>query len=48
MEIENARYAELIGGQAQDFEGGVRDVLSLTEHVDVIEAHEDRFPAGRA
>jgi nucleoside-diphosphate-sugar epimerase len=47
MEIENARYDALIGGQAQDFEGGIRDVFaSLTEHADVIEAYEDRFLPG--
>ena len=47
MEIEKERYMDLIGGQAQDFEGGIRDVFaSLTEHADVIEAHEDRFLPG--
>jgi UDP-sulfoquinovose synthase len=47
MEIENDRYADVIGGQAVDFEAGVRDVLeTLTRHDDVIAAHEDRFLPG--
>jgi UDP-sulfoquinovose synthase len=47
MEIENDRYLDLIGGQAQAFEGGVEDILaSLTRYADVIEAHEDRFLPG--
>jgi len=47
MEIENDRYADLIGGQSQDFEGGVRDVFeTLTEYAGTIEAHEDRFLPG--
>jgi len=47
MEIENDRYADLIGGQAVDFEAGVRDVLeTLTRYDDVIAAHEDRFLPG--
>ena len=47
MEIEKERYMNLIGGQAQNFEGGIRDVFtSLTRHAEVIEAHEDRFLPG--
>jgi nucleoside-diphosphate-sugar epimerase len=47
MEIENAKYENVIGEQAQDFEGGVRDVLeTLTRYADTIEAHEDRFLPG--
>ena len=47
MEIENDRYAELIGGQDQDFEAGVRDVFeTLTRYEDTITAHEDRFLPG--
>jgi nucleoside-diphosphate-sugar epimerase len=44
MEIENARYMELIGDQKIDFEAGMRDVLDVfTARSDVIEAHEDCF-----
>jgi nucleoside-diphosphate-sugar epimerase len=47
MEIENDRYADLIGGQAQTFESGIDDVFAtLTDHADVIKAHEDRFLPG--
>ena len=47
MEIENDRYAELIGGQDQDFEDGMYDVFEmLTVYADIIEAHEDRFLPG--
>jgi nucleoside-diphosphate-sugar epimerase len=47
MEIENDRYTTLIGEQAQDFESGIDDVLdTLTDHADVIKAHEDRFLPG--
>ena len=47
MEIEHDRYDELIGEQAQDFEAGIQDVFAtLTDHTDVIEAHEDRFLPG--
>ena len=47
MEIEKARYMDLIDGKAQDFESGIRDVFaSLIEHADIIEAHEDRFLLG--
>jgi len=47
MEIDNDRYADVIDGQSQTFEEGVRDVLgTLTRYTDTIEAHEDRFLPG--
>ncbi|MFB6232896.1 MAG: NAD-dependent epimerase/dehydratase family protein [Haloarculaceae archaeon] len=47
MEIENDRYADLIGGQSTTFEDGVRQILgTLVEYQDTIEAHEDRFLPG--
>ncbi|WP_225335223.1 NAD-dependent epimerase/dehydratase family protein [Halomicrobium urmianum] len=47
MEIENDRYDDLIGGQDQSFEAGVRDVFeTLTRYDDTIAAHEDRFLPG--
>ncbi len=47
MEIENDRYADLIGGQRVSFEQGVRDVFeSLVRYDDTIAAHEDRFLPG--
>ena len=47
MEIENDRYMGVIGEQAQDFEGGVRDIFAtLTQYADTIEAHEDRVLPG--
>jgi nucleoside-diphosphate-sugar epimerase len=47
MEIENNRYADLIGGGDQSFEGGVRDVFeTLTRYEDTITAREDRFLPG--
>jgi nucleoside-diphosphate-sugar epimerase len=47
MEIENDRYMNVIGEQAQDFEGGVRDIFeTLTRYTETIEAHEDRFLPG--
>ncbi|WP_256301963.1 NAD-dependent epimerase/dehydratase family protein [Haloarchaeobius salinus] len=47
MEIENERYMNVIGGQAQTFQSGVRDILgTLVEYEDTIEAHEDRFLPG--
>jgi nucleoside-diphosphate-sugar epimerase len=47
MEIENDRYMDVIGEQAQDFEGGVRDIFAtLTRYAGTIEAHEDRFLPG--
>jgi nucleoside-diphosphate-sugar epimerase len=47
MEIESNRYADLIDGQSQTFESGVRDVFeTIVEYRDTIEAHEDRFLPG--
>ena len=47
MEIENDRYAGLIGGQSRTFESGVRDVFeTIVQYRDTIEAHEDRFLPG--
>ncbi len=47
MEIENDRYAELIGGQSTTFEDGVRSILgTLVEYRGTVEAHEDRFLPG--
>jgi len=47
MEIEDDRYADLIGEQAQSFEDGVQDIFeTLTRYADTIEAHEDRFLPG--
>ncbi|MFC3959102.1 NAD-dependent epimerase/dehydratase family protein [Halovivax cerinus] len=47
MEIENDRYADLIGEQSVTFAEGMRDVLgTLTDYEDVIAAHEDRFLPG--
>ncbi len=47
MEIENDRYADLIGGQSQSVEDGVDDIFgTLTRYADTIEAHEDRFLPG--
>ena len=47
MEIENARYDDLIGGQDQSFEEGVRDIFeTLTRYDETIAAHEDRFLPG--
>jgi len=47
MEIENDRYADLIGGQDQTFEEAVDDIFeTLLRHADRIEAHEDRFLPG--
>ncbi|WP_430504746.1 NAD-dependent epimerase/dehydratase family protein [Haloparvum sp. PAK95] len=47
MEIEHARYDELIGGQAETFEEGVRGILAdLVEQEETITAHEDRFLPG--
>jgi nucleoside-diphosphate-sugar epimerase len=44
MEIENARYMELVGGQSQTFAEGVRDILeTLTRYEETITSHEDRF-----
>jgi UDP-sulfoquinovose synthase len=47
MEIENNRYLELIDGQDQTFEEGVREILgTLVEYEETITAHEDRFLPG--
>jgi nucleoside-diphosphate-sugar epimerase len=47
MEIEYDRYADLIDGQSQTFESGVRDVFeTIIQYQDTIEAHEDRFLPG--
>jgi len=47
MEIENDRYLDVIGGQAQTFEEGVEDIFgTLTRYGDTIAAHEDRFLPG--
>ncbi|WP_410764649.1 NAD-dependent epimerase/dehydratase family protein [Haloferax sp. DFSO60] len=47
MEMENERFAELVGEQQQDLEEGIRDILgTLVEYQDRIVAHEDRFLPG--
>ena len=47
MEIESDRYADLIDGQSQTFESGIRDVFeTIIQYQDTIEAHEDRFLPG--
>jgi len=47
MEIENDRYLELIDGQDETFEEGVREILgTLVEYEETITAHEDRFLPG--
>src|SRR6056297_869143 len=47
MEMENERFLELVGGQRQELEAGIRDVLgTLVEEQDRIAAHEDRFLPG--
>jgi len=47
MEMENEAFLELVGGQRQTLEEGIRDVLgSLVEERDRIAAHEDRFLPG--
>ena len=44
MEIENERYADLIGGQSVTFEEGIRSTFEALEpHADRITAREDRF-----
>ena len=44
MEIENARYAELIDGQSQTFEEAVEEMIdTLAPYADRITTHEDRF-----
>ena len=47
MEMENEAFLDLVGGQRQTLEEGIRDVLrSLVEERDRIAAHEDRFLPG--
>jgi nucleoside-diphosphate-sugar epimerase len=47
MEMDNARFEDLIDGIDQNLEEGVRDVLgTLVDHEDRITAHEDRFLPG--
>ena len=47
MEMENEQFLDLVGGQQQTLEEGIRDVLgTLVEHEDRIAAHEDRFLPG--
>jgi len=47
MEMENDRFLDLVGGQQQTLEEGVRDILgTLVEQRERIEAHEDRFLPG--
>ena len=47
MEMENDAFLELVGGQRQELEAGIRDVLgTLVEERDRITAHEDRFLPG--
>jgi len=44
MEMENEAFLDLVGGQRQELEAGIRDVLgTLVEERDRIAAHEDRF-----
>jgi len=47
MKMENERFLDLVGGQRQDLEEGIRDVLgTLVDEQDRIAAHEDRFLPG--
>jgi len=47
MEMENDRFLDLVGGQQQTLEEGIRDVLgTLVDEQDRIAAHEDRFLPG--
>jgi hypothetical protein len=47
MEMENDRFLELVGGQRQELEAGIRDVLgTLVKEHNRIAAHEDRFLPG--
>jgi nucleoside-diphosphate-sugar epimerase len=47
MEMENERFLDLVGGQRQELESGIRDVLgTLVEERERIAAHEDRFLPG--
>jgi len=47
MTMENEQFLDLVGGQRQDLESGIRDVLeTLVDERDRIVAHEDRFLPG--
>jgi nucleoside-diphosphate-sugar epimerase len=47
MEMENDAFLDLVGGQRQTLEEGIRDVLgTLVEERERIAAHEDRFLPG--
>jgi nucleoside-diphosphate-sugar epimerase len=47
MEMENEAFLDLIGGQRQTLEEGVRDILgTLVDERDRITSHEDRFLPG--
>jgi len=47
MEMDNDAFLELVGGQKQELEAGIRDTLeSLVEYEDRITAREDRFLPG--
>jgi UDP-sulfoquinovose synthase len=47
MEMEKEAFLDLVGGQKQELEAGIRDTLeSLVAHEDRITAHEDRFLPG--
>jgi len=47
MEMENDSFLELVGGQRQTLEEGIRDVLgTLVDERERIAAHEDRFLPG--
>jgi hypothetical protein len=44
MKMENEQFLDLVGGQQQELEAGIRDILNtLVEQRDRIVAHEDRF-----
>ena len=44
MKIENDQFLELVGGQQQKLEAGIRDILkALVDERDRIAAYEDRF-----
>jgi len=47
MEMENDAFLDLVGGQRQELEAGIRDVLgTLVEEQKRIASHEDRFLPG--
>jgi hypothetical protein len=47
MEMENDDFLELVGGQQQTLEEGIRDILgTLVEKRDRIASYEDRFLPG--